>query len=289
MSKGSLVYPDGEKYFGELQDGAPNGEGTMTFPDGSKYVGEFYDGQFSGQGTFTTFSGTYFGEWKSGVPHGQGTFTYSDGTVQSGEWDHGHFKGDPPPDEANKQLSMFEDEGEPTATAAAENKPDLAKYIIHEENNVSPREQPGREHAARETWSFSTTSSSAANQRDAAFHTIRATVRLKDGVYTGELNKGIPHGKGTLTSAEGTKYTGRWIDGVMEGEFTVRAPDGKTFKRKFRQGILQEPKKQMVVSFKLMPGRDDDLIEWLENLGEGEKSFYIRQALREKVSGKKPY
>jgi len=289
LTKGSLVYPDGEKYFGELQDGAPNGDGTMIFPDGSKYVGEFYDGQFSGQGTFTTFSGTYVGEWKSGVPHGQGTFTYSDGTVQSGEWDHGHFKGEPPLDEANKQLSMFEDEGEPTVTPAAENKPDLAKYIIHEENNVSPREQPGPEHTARETWSFSTTSPSPTNQRDAAFHTIHATVRLKDGVYTGELNKGIPHGKGTLTSAEGTKYTGRWIDGVMEGEFTVRAPDGKTFKRKFKQGILQEPKKQMVVSFKLMPGRDDDLIEWLENLGEGEKSFHIRQALREKVLGKKPY
>ncbi len=228
MSKGSLVYPDGEKYFGELQDGSPNGEGTMTFPDGSKYVGEFHDGQFSGQGTFKTFSGTYVGEWRSGVPHGQGAFTYSDGTVQSGEWENGHFQGDLPPDQANKQLSMFEDEGEPAAMAEAEGKPDLAKYIIHEENNVSPREQPGREYPARETWSFSATASSPVSQRDSSFQTVYATVRLKDGVYTGELNKGIPHGKGTLTSVEGAKYTGRWINGVMDGEFSVTAPDGKT-------------------------------------------------------------
>ena len=30
-----------------------------------------------------------------------------------------------------------------------------------------------------------------------------------------------------------------------------------------------------------MPGRDDDLIQWLNSLGKGEKSFHIRHALRE--------
>ena len=35
-----------------------------------------------------------------------------------------------------------------------------------------------------------------------------------------------------------------------------------------------------IVAFKVKPGRDDDLIKWLEEIGEGERSFFIRQALR---------
>ena len=38
-------------------------------------------------------------------------------------------------------------------------------------------------------------------------------------------------------------------------------------------------------TFRLMPGRDDDLIQWLETLGEGERSFYIRQVLRRGLAG----
>lgn len=38
-------------------------------------------------------------------------------------------------------------------------------------------------------------------------------------------------------------------------------------------------------TFRLMPGRDDDLIQWLETLGEGERSFYIRQILRRGLAG----
>ncbi len=33
-------------------------------------------------------------------------------------------------------------------------------------------------------------------------------------------------------------------------------------------------------NFRLQPGRDDELIRWLDSLGAGERSHYIRQALR---------
>jgi len=39
-------------------------------------------------------------------------------------------------------------------------------------------------------------------------------------------------------------------------------------------------------TFRLKPGRDDDLIRWLEPLGEGERSFHIRQALRRGLNGR---
>ena len=284
MSKGSLVYPDGEKYFGELKEGVPHGEGTMTFPDGSKYVGAFLDGQFCGYGTFTTFSGTYVGEWRSGVPNGQGTFTYSDGSTQSGEWENGHFKGEDIQDISNKQLSMLNNEEEKVYRSEQAVTKDIQQYIIHEENNVAASEAP-----QKDTWSFSRSTTSVGTDQESKFSTMHATVRLKEGLYTGELNKGIPHGKGSLIDSKGTKYIGFWQKGTMEGEFVVVRRDGKSTKCFYKQGELQKPKKQIVVSFKLMPGRDNDLIEWLQNLGEGEKSFHIRQALRERLTGKKVY
>lgn len=39
-------------------------------------------------------------------------------------------------------------------------------------------------------------------------------------------------------------------------------------------------KKPEVVSFKLFPGRDDDLIRFLKSIGYREKSSYIRLAIR---------
>ena len=36
----------------------------------------------------------------------------------------------------------------------------------------------------------------------------------------------------------------------------------------------------MFIAFRLKPGRDDDLIAWVNSLGQDERSYNIRQALR---------
>ncbi len=41
-----------------------------------------------------------------------------------------------------------------------------------------------------------------------------------------------------------------------------------------------------LINFRVKPGRDDDIINWLVGLGEKERSFYIRMALREWLQGK---
>ena len=41
------------KYFGDIENGKPNGTGTIIYPDGEKYVGEWKDGKYNGQGTYT--------------------------------------------------------------------------------------------------------------------------------------------------------------------------------------------------------------------------------------------
>lgn len=41
---------------------------------------------------------------------------------------------------------------------------------------------------------------------------------------------------------------------------------------------------KMNIGFRLKPGRDDVIIKWLEGLGENDRSYYIREALRNYLS-----
>jgi len=37
----------------------------------------------------------------------------------------------------------------------------------------------------------------------------------------------------------------------------------------------------MFIAFRLKPGRDDDLISWIYGAGDGDRSYHIREALRQ--------
>ncbi len=43
----------------------------------------------------------------------------------------------------------------------------------------------------------------------------------------------------------------------------------------------------MHIGFRLKPGRDDDLIRWVESLGNGDQSYYIRESLRRDLNAQK--
>ena len=50
-----------------------DGEGSMEWPDGSRYDGDLQDSRFHGQGKFTWANGErYAGAWRRGQRHGQG-------------------------------------------------------------------------------------------------------------------------------------------------------------------------------------------------------------------------
>jgi len=58
---GTLTFPSGAKYAGELRDNNYNGSGVYLGTDGSKYFGEFQDGVRSGQGYIGVDKQKYFG------------------------------------------------------------------------------------------------------------------------------------------------------------------------------------------------------------------------------------
>jgi hypothetical protein len=51
--RGTLTYPNGDKYEGEFNGTSPHGKGTLTFKDGSKFEGQIKDGLKHGHGIQT--------------------------------------------------------------------------------------------------------------------------------------------------------------------------------------------------------------------------------------------
>ena len=84
--QGKQLFPNGEKYAGEFNNGKISGQGTYTWLNGDQYIGQFVDGSTNGYGSLTFAIGdTYIGEVKDNQFHGQGTFTHADGTQYVGE------------------------------------------------------------------------------------------------------------------------------------------------------------------------------------------------------------
>lgn len=89
--QGTLVYPDGAKYIGELHNGARHGYGVYYFTDGSKYEGYTVMNVFEGKGKMTWEDGGWYeGEWLQGEIHGYGLEVRADGSLRhKGRWSKG--------------------------------------------------------------------------------------------------------------------------------------------------------------------------------------------------------
>ncbi len=110
--KGSIQWPDGTAYTGEMKGCLPHGEGIKVYADGRQYKGDFVEGKMEGQGyilfadkraylgTFSndevTGSGKiiwpddigiiYQGEVKKGIIEGRGQLKTANGDVYTGEF-----------------------------------------------------------------------------------------------------------------------------------------------------------------------------------------------------------
>ena len=82
-------------YTGDLVAGIPQGKGKLVWPNGNTYEGDWQNGAAHGRGVMTwkELKNTYAGEWKKWKRHGYGTYTYADGKKLSGRWEEDVYKG----------------------------------------------------------------------------------------------------------------------------------------------------------------------------------------------------
>ncbi|KAL3923384.1 MAG: hypothetical protein SGARI_006230, partial [Bacillariaceae sp.] len=89
--EGTIKFPDGARYEGELHNGARHGYGVYYFNDGSVYEGQSKMNVFEGKGKMTwNDGGWYEGEWHQGEIHGKGKEIRPDGSLRhDGKWSKG--------------------------------------------------------------------------------------------------------------------------------------------------------------------------------------------------------
>lgn len=86
VGHGCLYYGDGRIFDGTFEDDDPT-DGTLTFPDGARYVGELHNQARHGYGTYYFKDGsTYEGMSSMNSFQGKGKMTWPDGGWYEGEW-----------------------------------------------------------------------------------------------------------------------------------------------------------------------------------------------------------
>lgn len=88
---GVFIYPTGERYVGEFEEGDKHGEGIEYYADGKlKYKGNFRDNLRSDYGVYYYRNGDkYTGWFKKNVPNGKGTYYFADGEQRAGTFING--------------------------------------------------------------------------------------------------------------------------------------------------------------------------------------------------------
>lgn len=95
-SDGLMVcyYANKNLYYGQSQEGMPNGIGTMKYAIGDVYEGNFVKGIYNGYGRLKLKDHSeYTGDWKNGLKDGFGTLTKADKSVVKGYWVKAQYLG----------------------------------------------------------------------------------------------------------------------------------------------------------------------------------------------------
>ena len=87
---GIFTSSQGYVYTGEFRYGKPNGRGKLVYDNGDKYEGHFLEDMLHGQGKYNYANGDFYqGEFLNDLPHGQGVYVLENGNIYSGTWEQG--------------------------------------------------------------------------------------------------------------------------------------------------------------------------------------------------------
>jgi hypothetical protein len=88
--RGIFTSSQGYVYTGEFKHGKPSGLGKLVYDNGDQYEGIFFNDMLHGKGKYLYTNGDrYQGEFQNDLPHGQGVYILANGNIYSGLWKNG--------------------------------------------------------------------------------------------------------------------------------------------------------------------------------------------------------
>jgi hypothetical protein len=249
--KGKATYDYGNVFDGEWHEGERHGMGTQTYSDGDAYVGAWAHGRKHGAGTYTWKDGaTYVGDWLNNKRHGDGKMTCSNSEMYNGvensrrndeyngQWQHGKYHGRGVYSHYTDNMTYSGDWVE--GLRCGNGKITFTDGDVYTDTFFNDKAQGGV-NAKYTTAAGAESTGKAAAQlaRDAGATTYLPRVRIqayglgdemKAGiVYVGERSSSysnMPHGKGTATFSDNSKYEGDWMNGLRHGKGRETYTDG---------------------------------------------------------------
>lgn len=94
IRNGLYIFANGVRYLGAFDDNKNMcGFGTLLYPNGAYYHGELLNSNRHGTGCMWYTDGIYFGNWSDNMRHGNGFFKDLNGKFNDGEWVNDEFIG----------------------------------------------------------------------------------------------------------------------------------------------------------------------------------------------------
>ena len=88
--RGIFTSSQGYVYTGEFKYGKPHGIGKLVYDNGDHYEGGLINDMLHGKGKYLYANGDrYQGEFQNDLPHGQGVYILANGNIYSGLWENG--------------------------------------------------------------------------------------------------------------------------------------------------------------------------------------------------------
>lgn len=201
--KGTFIYPNKDKFTGQLEGNLKHGHGKMVYANGSVYEGHFESDLFHGKGTYTQVmkdqgTKTYTGYFQCGERSGVGKLVFPSGACYEGQWSHDCMWG----------TGKYEFSNGDVYTGS---------FIDGKRNDV------GRVH-------FANGSTFQGHWKDD--RRVKGEFVYKNGnIYVGSFNDKVMEGIGRFEWADGSTYEGGWLDNKAHGigRFTKPGKSGYVY------------------------------------------------------------
>eukprot|EP00741_Cyanophora_paradoxa_P025073 tig00000342_g24201.t1 len=225
-TSGTIEWPNGGKYKGQMEDGIRGGTGTQIYPDGGKYEGSWHEDVRHGDGkqtygtnaesmadvmanragksasgvdpTRATQNAVYVGKWDKHKRHGWGSMQYGNGDLYEGYWreDVRHGTGTVVYVEGGRYDGEFVDNRK--EGIGAMRYPDGSEYEGDWKDNK------------RHGWGV-------------------MVMKAAGSRYEGMWFENAMHGRGIWRGPDNAEYIGSFVQGAKHGSGHILTPEGRIF------------------------------------------------------------